>query len=84
MNKSSYNFDALILNIMLTHIGLTINDSNEIENFYENILLFQKKYSFTINKELTNHIFSINEDIDVQMMEYNGSLFEIFLPRTKN
>lgn len=64
---------------MLTHIALTINDTTDIENLYENILLFNKKYSFTIDKEITHHIFSENNAVDVQMMECNGSLFEMFI-----
>jgi len=43
MNKSSFNFGILFLIEMIQHIALTINDSEEIENFYESGNMFEIK-----------------------------------------
>jgi len=68
---------------MLHHIALTINDSEEIENFYENILLFSLKHKFTMNGEIARQVFNIEETVDVYMMGYHNTELEIFLSPKK-
>jgi len=41
---------------MLQHIALTVNDSEEIENFYKEVLLFNMHRKFSVNGE-TRQIF---------------------------
>ncbi|MBN1119294.1 MAG: VOC family protein [Bacteroidales bacterium] len=68
---------------MLQHIALTINDSEEIENFYENILLFSLKHKFSVNGEITRQIFNTGETVDVYMMGHQDTHLEIFLSPKK-
>ncbi|MFN2396768.1 MAG: VOC family protein [Bacteroidales bacterium] len=68
---------------MLQHIALTINDSEEIENFYENILLFSLKYKFSVNGEIVREIFNTEEIVDVYMMGHHDTRLEIFLSPKK-
>ena len=68
---------------MIQHIALTINDSAEIKNFYENILLFSLKHKSTVNGEITRQVFNNGETVDVFMMEHLGIQLEIFLSPKK-
>ena len=68
---------------MIQHIALTINDSEEIENFYENILLFSLKHKFSVNGEITRQVFNTGETVDVYMMEHQDNQLEIFLSPKK-
>jgi catechol 2,3-dioxygenase-like lactoylglutathione lyase family enzyme len=72
---------------MLNHIGLTIIDSKEIKNFYEDILGFRIVRKFEINKELAYALFKIEQSAEVVSMERNGTFLEIFIsnqPEVKN
>ncbi|MBN1927883.1 MAG: VOC family protein [Prolixibacteraceae bacterium] len=64
---------------MLHHIALTINDPNEIETFYRNVLQMDVHHSFTMNKELSVSIFRIDREADVHFMKANNTAFEIFV-----
>ena len=43
---------------MLQHIALTVNDLKEIENFFENILLFTIKHKFSMIDAVSKQILS--------------------------
>jgi extradiol dioxygenase family protein len=64
---------------MLQHIALTINDSKEIERFYQDILQCTIKHKFTINEEITLQVFNFRESADVCLMVYEDIDFEIFI-----
>ena len=68
---------------MIQHIALTINDSEEIENFYENILLFSLNHKFSVNGEITRQIFNTEETVDVFMMGHHDTQYEIFVSPKK-
>jgi catechol 2,3-dioxygenase-like lactoylglutathione lyase family enzyme len=68
---------------MLQHIALTVNDPEEIENFYKEILLFTTKHKFSVNGEITRQIFNVGETTDVYMMSYDNTYFEIFISPEK-
>jgi len=68
---------------MLQHIALSVNDPEEIENFYENILLFSTKHKFSVNGAISQQIFNVEEAVDVYMMDYHDTQFEIFINREK-
>jgi len=53
---------------MLQHIALTVNDSEEIENFYEDVLLFTLKHIFSVDDELCEKLFNVPERTDVYVM----------------
>jgi catechol 2,3-dioxygenase-like lactoylglutathione lyase family enzyme len=71
----SFNFYKMYLN----HIALTVSDSEEIENFYENILAFSLKRKFLMDAGISAKFFGINKEIDVYFMEKDGVGLEIFL-----
>ncbi|GEM_PF-2141976 len=85
MNISSLKFVLLIYYIkkVLRHITLIINDSEEIENFYENILLFSLKHEFSVNGDIIRQIFNTGETVDAYMMEHQDTHHEIFLSPKK-
>lgn len=63
----------------LQHIGLSVNNFNEINNFFKEILHFNLHHTFSINEEITHHIFQINEKVDVYVMEHQNVEFELFV-----
>lgn len=68
---------------MLSHIALTINDSEEIENFYEEVLLFSILQKFSVNEEISQKIFQSEGISDVYMMEHQSLRLEIFISPKK-
>lgn len=68
---------------MLLHIALTVNDSEEIENFYEEVLLFSIVRKFSVNEEISQKIFQSEEISDVYMMEHQSLHLEIFVSPKK-
>jgi len=68
---------------MLRHIGLTVTDSEEIVNFYEEVLLFSTKHKFTINRNISQQIFNVNDVTDVYVMVQQDLEFEIFISHRK-
>jgi hypothetical protein len=68
---------------MLRHIGLTVTDSEEIENFYGEVLFFSMKHKFTINSKISQQIFNVNDVTDVYVMCQDDLEFEIFISHRK-
>lgn len=68
---------------MLQHIALTVNDSEEIKNFYEDVLLFTLKHRFSVNDELCEKLFSVPEKTDVYVMRFHNAELEIFITKRK-
>lgn len=68
---------------MLQHVALTVNDSEEIENFYEEVLLFKVHHKFSVNNEITRQIFSVEGLTDVYVMNHQDIQFEIFISPRK-
>ncbi len=63
----------------LEHIGLTISDQGEINNFYQNILGFEQAKTFTLNKNLSGKIFDNFIDTPVFLMQKEKLVLEIFI-----
>ncbi len=68
---------------MLHHIALTLNDSKEIEKFYEEVLLFNMHRKFSVNGEVTRPIFNVEGITDVYIMNHEDLQFEIFISLKK-
>jgi catechol 2,3-dioxygenase-like lactoylglutathione lyase family enzyme len=64
---------------MLNHIGITIKDSSEIKNFYQDILGMEIIRQFAINKELSDQVFQINQETEVCLMQKDDLVFELFV-----
>jgi len=67
----------------LAHIALSVNDFNEIKDFYEDILSFTFRYKFKIDDALSHTIFNMRGDTDVYIVEQQDTKLEIFLTQRK-
>jgi len=67
----------------LNHIALTVSDSEEIENFYEDILSFRLKYKFVMDANIGWKFFKRKKGTEVYFMESDGVGLEIFLSPEK-
>jgi catechol 2,3-dioxygenase-like lactoylglutathione lyase family enzyme len=63
----------------LNHVALSVNDPEEIENFYENILEFNLKRMFSMDAGTSLKFFGKEKEIDVYFMEKDSVGVEIFL-----
>jgi catechol 2,3-dioxygenase-like lactoylglutathione lyase family enzyme len=63
----------------LNHVALSVNDSEEIENFYEIILEFNLKRKFLMDAGISLKFFGKEKEIDVYFMEKDDVGLEIFL-----
>jgi catechol 2,3-dioxygenase-like lactoylglutathione lyase family enzyme len=68
---------------MLKHVALSVTDSEEIENFYEEVLIFRMKHKFTLNSYLSQKIFNVNTLTDVYVLRRQDLEFEIFISLKK-
>jgi len=68
---------------MIQHVGLTINDSTEIRDFYAEIMQFSVQKSFSMNEEVNRLIFGLNGKVDVYLMEKEGLQLELFISKNQ-
>jgi len=69
---------------MFHHIGLTIKDRAEVENFYKNILGFELIKMFTISAPLSEKIFNIEKDVEVALVHRKDFTIELFISKINN
>jgi catechol 2,3-dioxygenase-like lactoylglutathione lyase family enzyme len=60
----SFNFHKMYLN----HIALTVSNSEEIENFYVDILEFNLKRKFLMDAGISSKFFGINKKIEKEIV----------------
>ncbi|MBN2213616.1 MAG: VOC family protein [Bacteroidales bacterium] len=68
---------------MLRHIALTVNDSEEVNNFYEEVLLFNIKHKHSVDEKVIRQIFNVEGTTDVYIMENQNVQFEVFISPEK-
>ena len=68
----------------IEHIALSVNNTEEIKNFYSNILGMKKVKSFVLNKKLANSIFKIEKEATVFLLQKDKLFFEIFITDRQN
>ncbi len=61
------------------HIALSITDSAEIENFYQQILSFTLKHQFSLFPSVALEVFNTEKTVDVYVMEKQDVQLEIFI-----
>lgn len=67
----------------LNHIALTIQDKEELTDFYQNILGFKLEYQYEVDSELASIVFDIKEQTEIFRYS-NGSLhLELFVSTNK-
>lgn len=72
---------------MFKHIGITITDPTEIEDFYKELLGLELEREFTLSKDLNQKIFGFYESVPIYLMKNGDINIEIFvthLPSRKN
>jgi len=69
--------------MMLQHIALTVNDPEELKNFYEAVLLFNMHHKFSLKGEIARQIFDEEGLTDVYVMNHQDIQFEIFISPKK-
>jgi len=67
----------------LEHIAITIDNSDEIINFYQRILGMEQARNFVLDKTLSTKIFGVNENLPVYLMQRDGLSIEIFIYKQK-
>ena len=63
----------------LEHLGITIDNVNEVTNFYENIFKMNKVRSFELNSNLAEKIFNISQSVEVYLMQNGYITIELFI-----
>ncbi len=67
----------------LEHIALTINNHDEIIDFYHKVLEMKTVKAFTLNSELSTTIFGIKKGVHVYLLKKDDLIFEIFVSPVK-
>ena len=63
----------------LKHIAITIDNSDEIINFYQRILGMEEVRNFVLDKSLSAKIFGVKENLPVYLMQKDDLVLEIFI-----
>ena len=67
----------------LEHIAISVSDSAEIKDFYQDLLGMSEVRTFILNKELADRIFGITQESLVFLMQKNNLILEIFMSSGK-
>jgi hypothetical protein len=68
---------------ILHHVALQYFDRAKAEIFFTKILNLTLKKTFILNKELSNNIFGIQEEVIVDVYSNKDCYFEIFITKRK-
>ncbi|MEA3489526.1 MAG: VOC family protein [Candidatus Omnitrophota bacterium] len=68
---------------MLEHVGITINEENDIQAFYKDLLGLKEIKKFNLNKGLSGKLFGINNTVSVTLFSNDDLLIELFLTDKK-
>ncbi len=63
----------------LEHVAIKVNSSDEIINFYQNMLGMEQVRNFVLDKSLSAKIFGVNENLTVYLMQRDDLVLEIFI-----
>ena len=64
---------------MLRHIGIQINDKNEIEDFYNEILGFKELNRFDLDNQAAKNVFGKCDSIEVVRMKQFELVVELLI-----
>jgi len=67
---------------MLKHIGITVNYPDDIDQFYQKVLMFSTVHKFNLDLALSALLFSIEESPEVFLLYNNGVELEVFVSET--
>ena len=63
----------------LEHIALNIADSQEVKNFYQNVLGMVEVRNYELGKDLAKQFFNIYENTSVYLMQKDDIVLELFV-----
>jgi len=75
--------EKYMINMKLEHIALTINNHDEIIDFFHNVLEMKTVKAFTLNSELSSTIFNIKKGVHVYLLKKDSLIIEIFVSPVK-
>ena len=64
---------------VFNHVGITINDSSEIKNFYVDILGLEIIKKFILSKMMTSQIFNTEKETEVTVVGKKDFMVELFI-----
>jgi catechol 2,3-dioxygenase-like lactoylglutathione lyase family enzyme len=64
---------------MFEHIGITINEKNDIETFYKDLLGMKEVKQFDLYEDLSEKIFGIRSPVQVTHVSRGELFLELFL-----
>lgn len=68
---------------MIHHIALTVNQTDDIINFYKKILAFNLHHRFELDAALSKTIFDIEKDAEIFVMRLRDMELELFISDNK-
>jgi len=68
---------------MFEHIGITINEESDIQDFYKDLLGLKEVKKFDLYKDLSEKIFGISTPVSVTLFSINDFFIELFLTDRK-
>ncbi len=68
---------------MLEHIGITINEENDIQAFYKDLLGLKEVQKFDLYKDLSEKLFGISNAVSVTHLSGDDLFLELFLTDRK-
>ena len=68
----------------LNHIALSIQNKEDLTDFYQNILGFHLEYQYEIDESLSSTIFDIEEPAEVFRYSKNNLHLELFVATENN
>ncbi|MBW2599576.1 MAG: hypothetical protein JRC60_05750 [Deltaproteobacteria bacterium] len=68
---------------MLEHIGITINEENDIQAFYKDLLGLKEVQKFDLYKDLSERLFGISNEVSVTHLSGDDLFLELFLTDRK-
>jgi len=71
------------LNMKLNHIALTIQNKEELTDFYQNILGFRFEYQYKIDSTLASTLFKIDKQTEIYRYSNDNLHLELFVSSEK-
>lgn len=68
---------------MVKHIGITVNYPDDIDQFYQRVLLFSTVRKFSLDLALSVSLFNIEESPEVLLLNNDGVELEVFVSKIK-
>jgi catechol 2,3-dioxygenase-like lactoylglutathione lyase family enzyme len=68
---------------MLEHIGITINEENDIQTFYKDLLRLKEVKRVDLDEDFSERLFGIRNTASITLLSGDDFLIEVFLTDEK-